>query len=460
MIARLEAKQRASRPYTDLGNAERLVLDHGEDIRHVVGAGWHAWDGKCWRRGDDGELMRRAKTTVRNMKEEAAALPSAKPSAPDPAEALWKHAKASERKERLTAMIALAESEPKVIARADDLDADPLLLNTLTGTVDLRTGELRPHRREDLITKVALAEYDPEAKCPHFERFLTEIVPDEGVRTYLQRAVGYSLTGDTREQCLFLLEGDGANGKSTLLEAMAETFGVYARHTDASTFMTQRPRGVKEDIARLRGARLVVASEVEYDARFAEVLVKQMTGGDRLVASFLYQNSFEFRPQFKVWLSVNRLPQIRGTDHAIWRRIRRIPFHVKIERPDKALPGKLRKELPGILNWAIEGCLAWQNEGLYPPESVRAATEDYRSQEYRRPDAVASFVKARCHMSPAATATPSAMYAAYRKHCAQQGVRPMRDDRFKAALEQLGAWRDDGPRRRLWRGIGLVGGSS
>lgn len=238
---------------------------------------------------------------------------------------------------------------------------------------------------------------------------------------------------------------------------MADTLGVFARRADASTFMTQRARGVKEDIARLRGARFVVASEVEDDARFAEVLVKQMTGGDKLVASYLFRNSFEFRPQFKVWLGVNQLPHIRGTDHAIWRRMRRIPFHVKVTRPDKQLPEKLRAERAGILAWAVRGCLRWQTEDLYPPAAIRVATEDYRSQEARRPDTVKAFVDAHCRLGPEEAVTPSAIYDAYRQHCAQLGSTPVRNDRFKAALEELGAWRDDGRTERLWRGIGLTG---
>lgn len=448
---KIKAAQRAKAQRSDAGNADRLIIDHGDDILFVVGAGWHFWDGKRWCRDDHGELLRRARMTVQAMRAEAARLADK-----DDREALWKFATASEKRERLKAMVGLAEIDLAVLVRADDLDADPFLLNVENGTIDLRTGKLREHRRADLITKLAPVAFDAEAGCPIFDGFLAEVVPDVAIRFYLQRALGYSLTGDTREQCLFMPEGSGANGKTTLLGAMGETLGDYAATADGSSFMTQRGRGVRSDIARLRGARFVAASEIEDDARLAEVLIKQMTGGDNLVASFLYQNEFEFRPTFKVFVGVNHLPEIRGDDHAIWRRVRAIPFHVKVERPDKTLPEKLRAERPGILAWAVRGCLSWQEKGLYPPEAIRAATEDYRAREsHRRVDTVEAFVTARCRRAPGATASPSELYDAYRVYCDEQGLRRLGKSAFKGDLEELGPWRDDDGKRRLWRGIGL-----
>jgi putative DNA primase/helicase len=355
-------------------------------------------------------------------------------------------------------MLGLAESAEWLVVEPDDLDADPMLLNVENGTLDLRSAALREQRPSDLLTKLAPVAYDAEAECPTFDRFLVDVVPDEEVRTYLQSAIGYSLTGDTSEQCLFLPEGPGANGKSTLLEAVMGVLGDYARHADASTFTTQPRRGVRSDLARLQGARLVVATEIEDDARLAEVLVKQATGGEKIVASRLYRDEFEFRPEFKAFLAVNRLPEVRGDDHAIWRRIRRVPFPTKVERPDKRMPEKLRAERAGILAWMVRGCLRWQREGLYPPRAVREATEDYRGRA-RHADTVTRFVEERCRWAAEGTAAPKAMYDAYRTFCAEHGWRAVGAPRFKDELEALGAWRDDDDKRRLWRGIGLAEGA-
>lgn len=198
----------------------------------------------------------------------------------------------------------------------------------------------------------------------------------------MQKAVGYSLTGSTEEQCLFILHGTGANGKSTFLNTISTMLGDYARQTPTDALLVKRGDGLSNDVARLHGARLVSAVEVEGGRRLAEAQVKQLTGGDLIAARFLYQEFFEFRPAFKLFLGVNHTPVIQGTDHGIWRRIHLVPFTVTIakEDQDKRLGEKLRAERSGILRWAVEGGLAWQAEGLEPPLVVSMATEEYRAE--------------------------------------------------------------------------------
>lgn len=437
--------QRPRHELTDVGNGKRFAEDHAGNVRSVPGLGWIDYDGRRWRRDDDGAAVERGKTSAAGIREEARNLEDG-----DLAKKVFAHAVRSESRPRIEAMLKMAESERSLIARVEELDSDPFALNVLNGTLDLRTGELRPHRREDLITKLAPVVFDPDALCLRWLAFLEEVLDrDHELIAWLQRAVGYSLTGDTREQCMVITEGPGANGKSTFLETVASLAGEYGATADASTFMAARAGSTRTDLARLRGRRFVRAAEVEDDARFAEVLVKQLTGGDTVTARFLYRDEFEFTPAFKLWIAANSLPEIRGTDHAIWRRIRRIPFTHKVERPDKTLPAKLRDELPGILNWALEGCLAWQRDGLRVPDSVRAATQEYRRDQ----DSVRLFVDDGCSVEGQAASTPGRLRDAYTAFCAREGIEPVTPAAFGASLSSLGFTRARSNGLRLWRGI-------
>jgi putative DNA primase/helicase len=449
LTARVDASRRAAIPRTDYGNAERLVVDHGGDLRFVGGrkGSWYFWDGQRWQRDDTDEVTRRTKSMVRAMLEEAARMPPG-----DARDALFKFAFASESATRIDAAIKLAASEPSIVARAEDFDADPFLFNLPNGTIDLRTGELREHRREDLLTKIAGVAYDPDAQRSRWLAFLEQALGgDADLIGFLQRAVGYSLTGDTSEQALFLLVGDGANGKTTFVETIAHVHGDYTVHADPATFMTRSGGGPRPDIARLRGRRLVVSSEVEADARFAEVLVKQMTGGEPLVARQLYREEVEFVPTFKVWIAANELPTIRSTGPAIWRRFRRVPFNHKVQRPDKQLPAKLRAEAPGILAWAVEGCLRWQAEGLGVPDAVRVATEDYRASQ----DTVGAFLRDRCHLAEDAKTAPAALRDAYEGYARAEGIEAVPASAFRAAVEGHGIRQRRTARERWWAGVAV-----
>lgn len=419
-------------PLTDTGNAERLVYRHGKRIRFNWGRGvWYVWDGKRWAEDETGTLERLAKDTIRAIPEEAAGLEG------DAYTAVLKWAARSESDGKRQAMIRLARSEPGIPVRPDELDADPWKLNVANGTLDLRTGTLRPHDPGDYITRLIPVDYAPHATCPAFDAFLERIFGgDQDVIAYVWRLIGYSLTGDTREQCIVVCWGTGANGKSTLLGTLHDVLADYAAEADADSFMERKHEGIREDIAALDGARFVSATETSDGKRLSEALVKKMTGGERLRARRLYENGYVFLPQFKVWLATNHKPEIRGGEHAIWRRIKLLPFNVTIPRDewDTDLRAKLRAEAPGILAKAVRGCLEWQRTGLREPEAVTAATDAYR----REMDVLGDWLEDRCILRPGAETAAKALYEDYVRWCQEQGSEPIKQKTFGRRLTDRG----------------------
>lgn len=414
---------------TELGNARRLVHRHGTIIRYVhPWRQWLVYGGGRWAPDDTGRLELLAKETVLSIYQESIAAEAA-----TERQELAKWAARSESHAQLHAMIGLAASEPGIPVRPDQLDADPWLLNLQNGTLDLRTGALRPHAAADLLTKLAPVMWDPASEAPTWRAFLARILPgDPDLLAFLQRAVGYSLTGNTSEQILLFLFGRGNNGKTTMLETLRALLGDYGLQADVGTFLERRRDGASNDLARLRSARFVAAVEAGEGQRLAEGLVKQLTGGDTVSARMLYSEYFEFRPQFKLWLAANHKPVIRGTDTAIWRRIRLVPFTVTITEAerDPELPAKLRVELPGILHWAVEGCLAWQREGLGAPPAVCTATASYRLEM----DVLGAFLEECCELGPALRAPATPLYEAYRHWCDRSGERAVTQRAFGTAL--------------------------
>ncbi len=431
---------------TDMGNAERFVLRYGQDVRYCYPWGkWLVWTGARWERDEAGKVHRLAKEAVRSIYQEAAAAEDE-----NRRKALAKHATSSEAKNRIEAMLELAKSDVPV--SPDELDADPWLLNAPNGTVDLRTGELRSPRREDLLTKMAGAEYDPDASAPVWGAFLKRVLPSEELRAFVQRGAGYSATGDTSEQVMFINHGAGANGKSTYQEVLVEALGDYAMRAPTEMLMAKRSGGVPNDVARLKGGRFVAAAETEEGRRLAESLVKDLTGQDTISARFMRAEFFDFKPTHKLWLSTNHKPEIRGTDNAIWRRIRLVPWSVTIppaER-DRKLPEKLRQELAGVLAWAVRGCLDWRRDGLGEPEEVRQATAEYRAEQ----DVLAGFVDECCVVVPNASAQATQLYTAYKEWCEESGERPESQKKFGMRLAERGFEREKAG-VYYWLGIGL-----
>jgi putative DNA primase/helicase len=314
--------------HTDFGNAQRLVAAEGENIRYCYkNKSWYVWDDRMWLKDESGEIHRVAKRTVKAMLHEAADLDNER------CKILVTHEQRSESEGRLNAMVSLSRSEENVSVQLSDFDVDPMLFNCKNGTIDLSNGEMRDHRRTDLISKITPVEYQFNAECPTWEDFLDTVTGGNGELTdYLQRCIGYSLTGQTIEHALFLLYGTGANGKSTFLEVLRHVLGDYSQTADFGSFLFSNGQSVRNDLAKLNGARFVTANESDSGKRMDETVVKQMTGGDTVTARFLYGEHFEFTPQFKLWLGTNHKPTIRGQDEGVWRRIRLIPFTVSIPR--------------------------------------------------------------------------------------------------------------------------------
>ncbi|NLA52905.1 MAG: DNA primase, partial [Clostridiales bacterium] len=290
----------------------------------------------------------------------------------------------------------LAEAAHMLQVQSAAFDRHAHLLNTQSGTVNLMTGELAGHSRLDMISKMAPCEYSDKGDTPRWTSFLDEIFGgDQELIRYIQKAVGYSLTGLTDERCAFFCFGTGRNGKSTLMNVLSDLLGDYAINIQPETIMArQRQAGPSSDIARLKGARFVTTSEPNEGARINEGLLKQLTGGDKVTASKKYENEFEFLPEFKLWMLTNHKPVIRGTDLGIWSRIHLIPFKVQIpeDQVDFRLKDKLREEMPGILAWAVEGCLLWRKEGLTKPAAVMAASGEYMTEM----DVLSAFMDACC----------------------------------------------------------------
>jgi putative DNA primase/helicase len=448
-------EERARCPLTQYGNAERLARQHGDSVRYLQKWNrWLEWDGTRWVADETGAIVRRAKATARSISREAAQAHSE-----TDRDAIRSWAKASESKGHIMAMIEMARSEKGIPLSPDELDRDPWAFNCLNGTLDLRSGELRPHQREDLISKLAPVRYDSHATCPTWDAFLDRIMAgNQNLVEYLQRVLGYCLTGKVGEQALFFGYGTGANGKSTLLRVFLDLMGDYGKQGAPELLIAKGQGDHPTAIADLRGARLVSLIEVEEGKRFAEVLVKWLTGDDRIKARFMFQDFFEFEPTHKIFLAANHKPTIRGTDHAIWRRICLIPFAVTIpeQEQDKQLTEKLRAEFPGILRWAVQGCLAWQGRlegaGLNPPEEVRAAREEYRHDM----DVIQQFIDECCVLRPNSRTGSGKLHEAYRKWAERNGDKDILSNKaFTARLTGRGLEMKRRNTGTVWQGITL-----
>jgi putative DNA primase/helicase len=439
------APSSVSEQLTDLGNARRLVRRHGSEMRCCQGR-WLVWAGGRWRQDDNGEVERRAKQTAVSIYAEVESCRDA-----DERSQVAKHARRSEAEPRIRAMMSLAATEPGVVIRPDDLDAEPYLLGCGNGTLDLRTGDLRRSDPADLLSRGTDVEFVAEAECPRWLEFLGEVFDgDRELVAFLQRFVGYSLTGDTREHVLAVLHGSGCNGKSTLVEVVKRLLGGFASTASFETFVKARgDRGPRNDLARLHRARMVIASESGKGRRLDEATMKSLTGGDTVTARFLHQEHFEFRPEFKLWLVTNHRPRVDGSDDAIWRRLRLVPFEVNFAgREDRLLTTQLEQELPGILNWAIEGCIAWQQDGLGDASAVRRATAEYRADE----DTLGAFLAERCVQE--GSVDTGALREAYEVFCDAVGEQPMGASLLGRELADRGI-RRGGKGRGRYQGVDL-----
>lgn len=459
-------------PCTHLANSHRIRHYYKGRIWYALGVGWIMWTGKFWRSDPTNEgsiatgfidgLSRRIAAEAGEATRLAAdeSDTEKRKSLMERAEALIKWAVQSENERTIAAGLKLTKHA--LLIEYNTLNADPWLFNVQNGTVDCRTGKLRPHNPADLITFISPVAYDPAADCPTWTRFLSEVFAgDLEMVAFIQRGVGWSLTGVVKERALFFLHGNaGKNGKTTLVEAIMKLAGTcgessygYGRKVGAETFMKSRnSEDNQRKAATLAGPRFICTSEVDEDHRLDEQLVKDITGGDTLEGRRLYQEAFTFKPQFKPWMYGNHKPEIRGTDDAIWSRVRLVPFEVSFKgREDLDLADKLEAELPGILNWAIQGCLDWQRSGLQPPAKVQAATQAYRDEM----DVFGPFIAERCVTHKNAEAWASDLWATYRSWCSNNGTKEQSQHKLGRYLTGKG-YRAENLGGRIKRlGIGL-----
>ena len=420
--------------FDDMGNAERFLDLFGEDFRYNYTDGkFIFWDDCRWATDLDGVAKRAADKAIDEMRQESEWYESSGDS--DTAKAFAKHIKASRSAKSKENM--LKEIQHHIPIMPFQLDKHKMAFNVPNGTLSLKSGQLVPAKRDYFITKFSPVEFTDNADCPMWRRFLDDIFGgDRELIRYIQKAVGYSMTGDTSEQCVFFLYGTGRNGKSTFLDVLREIFGDYVSNIQPETIMVKNSmgNGINSDIARLKGARMVTTVEPNEGVRLNEGLIKQLTGDDAVTARKLYGNEFEFKPEFKLWMATNHKPVIRGTDDGIWRRIHMIPFTVQIpvDKVDRQLKSKLEREYPAILRWAVEGCLLWQREGLKQPRAVLDMTREYR----REMDVISGFLDDRCEVGEGFSAKSSELYAAYSAWCEANTEFKMSNTKFSVEMDK------------------------
>jgi putative DNA primase/helicase len=445
---------------SDLANAWRLARDHGNKMRWCKAWGeWLIWDNTRWKIDDTYQAEGFANETAYKLFE---AMPDVGRTSPQMLSQVGSFCRSSISANGNAACLKQARTLPDIAITHDQLDRDPMALNVLNGTIDLRTGQLRKHDRKDLFTKLVPVEYDPNAKCPRWEKSLLAMMDgDQELVEYLKRVVGYSLTGDCRERVMWVLHGEGRNGKSLFIGTLLKLLGDYGWQANAEMLTVRRHEAHPTERADLFGRRLVAASETESGARLAESLVKHLTGQDKITARRVHENFWTFDPTHKILLATNHKPVIRGTDNAIWDRLILVPFGVRFwdkdrgeDGPagleaDKKLSAKLEGELPGILAWAVRGCLEWQRDGLRHPKAVRAATDEYRKDE----DKVEQFLAEQCVRGEGEDVRSTKLYEAYKKW---SGDHAMTQKALAARLRAKGLEHEKRRKIAYWCGVSLV----
>jgi putative DNA primase/helicase len=430
---------------TELGNAERFADKYRNIVCYVPAwKKWLFWDGKKWCVGANEKIRQLAHKIVKQFYLDAVNEPDM-----ERAKTLVQWGTQSCKSSAITALLkeaaALLPIDPEM------LDSDPWLFNCDNFTINIRTMTARRHDRLDFITKISPVTYDTSATAPIFLQTLSRCLSKFSIQ-YIQRFFGYCLTGSTKEQIINIWHGYGANGKSTILNPIANALGDYAQTTRPETLMVRRD-GIPSDLAKLKGARLVNAAEADDGHRLAEAAIKQWTGGDKIQARALYQDWFEFLPEFKILLLTNHKPIIAGIDHAIWRRIRLVPFTVTIpdNEQDKNLPEKLNRELPGILNWMLEGACLWLSDGLGYPKEIREATESYQSEQ----SIINVFLEDCCVVRADALVEATVLFAAFETWRTAEGHKQITQTKFGRMLAQLGFEKNRlaGLGRTVYRGI-------
>jgi putative DNA primase/helicase len=433
-------------------NAQRFLEAHGRGLRRSPELGrWYIWNGSWWEEDRLDRVPEMASDTIDGLRQWVSEADGA-----DEYKRRSSHYQASAKAGRRDSLLSVAGTDPDIVVSVDELDDQPLLLACRNGTVDLSTAELHPASRDDLITRGVDVHYDPQAVSELWLDFLgTIFAGDVDLIAYVQRLLGYCVTGVVAEHIVPVLVGSGANGKSTLLGVMQDLLGDHAITAPEGLVIQTAREAHPERLAALRGCRLVVSDELEERAVLAESMVKMLSGGDTISARELYGRRFNFRPSHKVVLATNHRPRVNGTDRAIWRRLRVVPFGVEIpaDRQDLTLRRRLIDEHgPAVLAWLVQGAQQWHTDGLREVEAVRCATEDYRHTE----DTVGAWVEDCTVPVDGVRTKVGDLWESWRTWCERSNERPGRKQDFSRALADHGMEIETHQGYRLTRGIGLA----
>ncbi len=432
-----------------LGMAERFIRDHGDELRHVHGIGWHHWDGARWKLDDQRIDIEAAVATTKLAL--AAVVSMAKSPERD---ALYADARKSESAGGIEGMLKLAGAMPPISTSSRALDADPYLFNTPAGTVDLLQGEIRGNSRADLITKVSGVSIG-EAAAPVWEAFVERILPDEDVRAFVQRLFGYAMLGKQIEHVMPIFTGTGANGKSTMAGAIGEAFGDYCIEVDPSLLMQSKHEKHGAFKMRLRGARLAFCSETEKGRKFAEATMKRLVDGTPIEANLMHKNPIQFDPSHTLIMLTNHLPAVSGDDPAVWRRILVVPFDVVIppDERDETLSDQLKAEAPAVLAWVHSGWLDYQKQGLNPPDAVRARTEEYQAAS----DALGRFLETETIANQHSFVKARDLFTRWSEWCRDTGEAAGSEVSFAESMSHRGFAKKRSSGGQVYRGLMLAG---
>jgi putative DNA primase/helicase len=434
-------------PLTEYGYARRFIKVHSGELRYVPEwKRWLVWDSKRWAHDTTGQAQRRMKSIARRVTAEVLASGS---------DEEFKATRRGETSAAVSGALTLASTEIEVVVSHEQLDTDPYLLNCANGTVDLRTGEKRDHDPADLITKLARGAYDPKASGSNFAAFLEKVQPAESMRAYLARLTGHGLIGRVIEHILPIFHGEGANGKSTYINAVEYALGDYAAPADPELLTARTFDAHPTGTADLFGVRLAILHETDRGRRLAEGTVKRLTGGDAIKARRMREDFWSFDPSHTFFMLTNHKPLISGTDEGIWRRIRLVPwnFVVPADQRDEHLGDKLALEADYVLTWLVKGCAEWRQKGLVDPEAVTKATEAYKTDS----DAVGRFLDECCTKQQTGVGVGSTeLFRAWEKWCAGESEEPGSHKAFSTELENRGYAKTATRTGVRWDKLGLL----
>lgn len=428
-----ETKEFPIRSYDDTGNADRFIDRYGNLYKYsYIANKFYIYDGMKWKIDDKGSIRKLIDEMIESIKDEKIIHGDdvTEEEAREFFQKYYKKTRGTQAKKNI--MNELMHRRP---ATPDDFDRDDMLINVANGYIDLTSRELYKHDINKMFSQITNTDYTEKMQPAVWLDFLNDIFAgDQEVIRYIQKALGYSLTGSTREQIMFILFGKGRNGKSIFVEVISEILGDYSNNMQAKSLMVKKNDNVNTDIARLSKARFVTSSEPNEGFRFDEGLIKQLTGGDKVTARFLYAEEFEYTPKFKIWVSTNHKPIIRGTDDGIWRRLVLIPFDVQIpeEKVDKDLKYKLLREAPAILNWMAEGAYMWMQEGLAMPEKLKEASKAYRNEM----DVIEQFIEDECKRVDDAKVKANELYELYKRWANDNGAYKMSNKDFGQKMKE------------------------